>query len=188
MMKPDKKLMYLAVAGILIIIIGLAVLAYVFGYPHDSFKREVTIQAEKRGDELLITNNGGLDIRSVTGFNISINNLSENILLDTAPGSVVKIPATDGKDHVVVIAWFDDGSYRVVYDQVVQQSLFAFWFFLFLPGRFSALITMVMKNFSQGWIDPEPFSVNVMIAIDFFSEDPVRGDILIYRVRLWLKN
>jgi archaeal type IV pilus assembly protein PilA len=110
------------------VILAAVIAAFVFGMAGNVSKtRSVAVTAQKQGQSIVVTNNGGPDIQDLTAFNVSgqYNNgtaISGQTLAITV-GSSSKFPngttPQNGKDHVIVTATFSDGTQQVVLDTFV---------------------------------------------------------------------
>lgn len=85
---------------------------------YDPMAREVHITANQRGDDILITNNGGRDIASLNSLTVLVAGMKDQSL-GTAVGSTVLVknpPCAEGRPHVVVTGLLTDGAQQVFYD------------------------------------------------------------------------
>jgi archaeal type IV pilus assembly protein PilA len=111
------------------VILAAVIAAFVFGMAGNVSKtRSVAVTAQKQGQNVVVTNNGGPDIQDLSAFNVTVayNNGSTATnpqTLSTAVGSSIKFPngttPQNGKDHVIVTATFTDGTQQVVLDTFV---------------------------------------------------------------------
>jgi len=110
------------------VILAAVIAAFVFGMAGNVSKtRSIAVTAQKSGQNILVTNNGGPDVADLSSFNVSVayNNGSTGNptgLMNTV-GSSIKFPngtnPAGGKDHVIVTATFTDGTQQVVLDTFV---------------------------------------------------------------------
>ncbi|MFH0968724.1 MAG: tetratricopeptide repeat protein [Methanobacteriota archaeon] len=126
----DKK--YVAIGGvglILILIIAILVLTGVlFHAPPQPSGPPIVLTANLSGNTVLLTNNGGPDIKSVRSFTWKVNDRTistgepgETGTLGLEPGSTASVPLSDLMEtnisqgmRIMVIANFKDGSAQVV--------------------------------------------------------------------------
>jgi len=104
------------------VILAAVIAAFVFGMTGNvQTTKTVAATATQQGNNITITYQGGADAGDVVGLNYSIGDS------DLVPGPTNKTGAsvsnstgvTSGKDHVVVIALFTDGSEQVILDTYV---------------------------------------------------------------------
>jgi archaeal type IV pilus assembly protein PilA len=125
------------------VILAAVIAAFVFGMAGNVSKtRSLAVTATKQASSIAVTNNGGPDIGDLNGFgmNVTYNNsstgwvqqikgaaladgtyLATTQALQNSVGSSSKINAgsSNGKDHVIVVAYFNDGTQQVVLDTYV---------------------------------------------------------------------
>ena len=116
------------------VILAAVIAAFVFGMAGNVSKtRTIAVTATKQANDVAVTNNGGPDINDLLsyGVNVTYNNgtaaydggTGANGLpaLGKATGSSIKFTAgtSTGKDHVIVVGRFNDGTSQVVLDTYV---------------------------------------------------------------------
>ena len=90
--------------------------------PSRTHLKSVAVSAEKQGQNIIITNNGGPDARDVTSFVVTIYGGTPIVAseLGTTVGLSHSFAGTRGlKDRVLVNATFKDGSEQLILDTVV---------------------------------------------------------------------
>jgi len=105
------------------VILAAVIAAFVFGMAGNVAKtKNVAFTASKgTGSVITITNNGGQDVGTmqktvnITGAFSNGTQISDDRTIGTT-GATTMIGGTSGKDHVIVTAWFNDGSQQVVLD------------------------------------------------------------------------
>ena len=110
------------------VILAAVIAAFVFGMAGNVSKtRSIAVTAQKSGQNILVTNNGGPDIQDLSVFNVSVaynNGTNANPTgLTNRVGSSIKFPngtnPAGGKDHVIVTATFTDSTQQVVLDTFI---------------------------------------------------------------------
>jgi flagellin-like protein len=104
------------------VILAAVIAAFVFGMASNiQTPRDVSAVVHQAGYDISVVWNGGADNNIVTFYNITVTNATATTskgVNGNAVGLTTTLPgiATPGKDHVVVIAGFNDGSQTVVLD------------------------------------------------------------------------
>jgi archaeal type IV pilus assembly protein PilA len=108
------------------VILAAVIAAFVFGMAGNVSKtRNIAVTATKQGQNITVTNNGGPDIADLTSFNTTVykndgGTVNDATNLTKIVGSITKFTSSaSGKDHVVVVALFNDGTNQVVLDTYV---------------------------------------------------------------------
>ena len=109
------------------VILAAVIAAFVFGMAGNVSKtRSVAVTAQKQGQNIVVTNNGGPDIQDLSAYNVSVaynNGSTGTFALPTNVGASIKFPngttPSAGKDHIIVTATFTDGTQQVVLDTFV---------------------------------------------------------------------
>ncbi|WP_456329725.1 type IV pilin [Archaeoglobus sp.] len=112
------------------VILAAVIASFVFGMS-SNVKRtyNVAVTAQQNGDDIVVTLNGGPDMASLENITITApsgctwsgGGISGNTDTDPAVGDVYTCDGggTDGRDHVVVVGTFADGSQQVLLDTYV---------------------------------------------------------------------
>jgi archaeal type IV pilus assembly protein PilA len=109
------------------VILAAVIAAFVFGMAGNVSKtRNIAVTATKQGQNVTVTNNGGPDIADLTNFNSTLypanggTSQSDTTNMTKTVGSITKFASSGvGKDHVVIVANFNDGTKQVVLDTYV---------------------------------------------------------------------
>ena len=104
------------------VILAAVIAAFVFGMTGNvQTTKIVAATAQQQGSNITITYQGGADAGDVLGLNYSIGEKGLNSFPNNKTGASVSnsTGVTPGKDHVIVIALFTDGSEQVVLDTYI---------------------------------------------------------------------
>jgi flagellin-like protein len=114
------------------VILAAVIAAFVFGMAGNISKTKVVAATAQQpsADSIVVTYQGGQDAQTCTGVHWTITDASGSVLDDvwmgtntgTSPltvGTGLSLTGTAGKDHVVAVAHFSDGSDQVILDNTV---------------------------------------------------------------------
>jgi|Deesub1362B_J571_1020462.scaffolds.fasta_scaffold22760_2 flagellin-like protein len=111
------------------VILAAVIASFVFGMGSSVKKTyNVAVTAQQNGDDIVVTLNGGPDMASLQNITITTpasgctgSGMSGNVDTDPTVGDVYTCAnaATAGRDHVVVVGKFADGSEQVLLDTYV---------------------------------------------------------------------
>lgn len=80
----------------------------------------VSATAQSISEDIIITYHGGLDHISIEWLNTSINSIRENNQSNPNVGYTYNSQnGTSNKDHVIVVAQFNDGTQQIILDSYV---------------------------------------------------------------------
>lgn len=107
------------------VILAAVIAAFVFGMSGNvDTQKMVAATATQQGTSIVVTYQGGADYLSVTNLTVTVTNSTggtENESINGTPevGWSCTFNGTEGRDHIVVVAKFADGSSQVVLDTFV---------------------------------------------------------------------
>ncbi|NQS74246.1 MAG: type IV pilin N-terminal domain-containing protein [Methanoculleus sp.] len=107
------------------VILAAVIAAFVFGMSGNvDTQKMVAATATQQGTSIVVTYQGGADYLSVTNLTVTVTNSTggaESNSINGTPevGWSCTFNGTEGRDHIVVVAKFADGSSQVVLDTFV---------------------------------------------------------------------
>jgi len=112
------------------VILAAVIAAFVFGMAGNiQTTKTVAATATQQGNDIIVTYQGGADHQSVKIINVSVTNSTDNaetFYKNSTPSSPTVGESwtfggygTSGRDHVVVVAEFTDGTSQVVLDTFI---------------------------------------------------------------------
>jgi hypothetical protein len=85
-------------------------------------KYVVAVSAQKAGNNIVVTYQGGMDNDKLIYSTVSVNGIEQSKKLFNIPGDSITFEGTTTPSHVVVIGYFDDGSFQTILDTRLPGS------------------------------------------------------------------
>lgn len=85
-------------------------------------KYVVAVSAQKAGNNIVVTYQGGMDNDKLIYSTVSVNGIEQSKKLFNIPGDSITFEGTTTPSHVVVIGYFDDGSFQTILDTKLPGS------------------------------------------------------------------
>lgn len=85
-------------------------------------KYVVAVSAQKAGNNIVVTYQGGMDNDKLIYCTVSVNGIEQSKKLFNIPGDSITFEGTTTPSHVVVIGYFDDGSFQTILDTSLTGS------------------------------------------------------------------
>ena len=107
------------------VILAAVIAAFVFGMSGNvDTQKRVAATATQQGTSIVVTYQGGADYLSVTNLTVTVTNSTGETVKNSSNGTPevgwsCTFNGTEGRDHIVVVAEFADGSSQVVLDTFV---------------------------------------------------------------------
>lgn len=109
------------------VILSVIIASLVFGLAGNNYKtKNLGLTAEKIDNNMIIvTNHGGKDLQNLVSLycNGTYSNGSEMegnpYILHPSIGSTITLPASSGRDHILIIGSWEDGAIQVMLDTYV---------------------------------------------------------------------
>lgn len=107
------------------VILAAVIAAFVFGMSGNvDTQKRVAATATQQGTSIVVTYQGGADYLSVTNLTVTVTNSTGEAVKNSSNGTPevgwsCTFNGTEGRDHIVVVAEFADGSSQVVLDTFV---------------------------------------------------------------------
>jgi hypothetical protein len=119
-----RSVIVLIAAGIVILLLFLIIVAviaaFVFGMSGNIEKTKiVVVTVTQQGNNIVFTYNGGQDASMLSGMQYGIGTADHRWNSPKIGDSVTLAGGTSGKDHVIAVGTFTDGSTQVILDTFV---------------------------------------------------------------------
>ncbi len=108
------------------VILAAVIAAFVFGMSGNvDTQKMVAATATQQGTSIVVTYQGGADHPSVTNLTVTVTNSTGGTPVNNSSNGTPEVGqswtfnGTEGRDHIVVVAKFADGSSQVVLDTFV---------------------------------------------------------------------